>query len=327
VPLETFVAVQRVSRPRLPNMNAWVREGEDGSSEVVGFYDPVRQTPCSGLGLDVDSDACVPSWVEVANTFADSGCTQRVGLVDNPYVCRPPVSTAFLELESASDACKPSASIIRGLWQIAGTRRTQIFDGGLDGSCQRSSTELRTAYVQGPAIQLASLPKLDVIQVGNGSLRMPFYGFDNVPFFPAAASFIEAASGDSCVPRLFADGTWRCVPSSVQRMRDVDVYYQTPDCTGERLYAWRPSDECPDEPREPTAMTVEPFAGNCPVHPITDTLEFDGPPATRSALFSISPFSGCQSLLQPDDQVKILRATKVVNPAERFIPFERTLSD
>ena len=63
-PLQTFVAVQRVRRPALPNMDAWVREGADGSWEVVGFYDPVRKAPCSGLGLEVSSDACVPNWVE-----------------------------------------------------------------------------------------------------------------------------------------------------------------------------------------------------------------------------------------------------------------------
>jgi len=40
VPLATFVTVKRVSRPRHPRMNALVREGEDGSSEIVGFSDP-----------------------------------------------------------------------------------------------------------------------------------------------------------------------------------------------------------------------------------------------------------------------------------------------
>jgi hypothetical protein len=325
VPLETFVAVERVRRPRLPNMDAWVREGADGSSEVVGFYDPARKTPCFGVGLNKSSDVCVPSWVDVQDTFADAGCTQRVGF-DNPLVCQTPTSTAFLEL--GEDACGASRSI-RGLWEIAGTRRTEVFYySTVDQSCQRPSPpDLRTAYVQGPAIDVASLPKLDIIQVGEGSLRRHFYGFDGVPFFSTEGAFVEAASGESCFPRLFADGTWRCVPFSVERLRDVDVYYQSADCTGERLHVWQPIEECPNLRPEPTAITVEPFNGKCAVHPVTDTLEFDGPPSSSSTLFGISPFTGCRPMFDPDDRVKVFRATKVVNPAERFIPFEQTLSE
>jgi hypothetical protein len=327
VPPETFVAVQRVSQPRLPNMNAWVREGADGSSEVVGFYDPVRKTPCFGLGLDEPTNVCVPSAVDVQDTFADASCTQRVGF-DNPFVCRAPTSTAFLELGTLDDGCTATKSIL-GLWQIAGTRRTPVYYySTIDQSCERQSPpELRTAYLQGPSIDPASLPKLDVIHVGKGPLRMPFYGFDGVPFLPATDSFVEAASGDACYARLFGDGTWRCVPSTFTRLRDIEVYYQSADCTGERLYTWGPPEECRDVFPEPTGMTVEPFKGQCAVHAITDTLEFEGPPSTRSTLFSINPVNGCRALFDPTDRVKILKATKVVDPAERFIAFERELSE
>jgi hypothetical protein len=323
-PLGTFVAVQRVRRPALPNMDAWVREGADGSWEVVGFYDPVRKAPCSGLGPEVSSDACVPNWVEPSYTFADSACTQRVGL-DSSVLCGASGATALLELESRGDDCTTTTSI-KGLWQVASGRASQLFDyDPFDLSCTRSSLGPVTTYLQGAPIDVASLPRLDVIQVGTGSLELPFYGFDNVPFLPVhgALPFIEVASGDSCVPYPFADGTWRCVPSTFPRVADYDQYYQSADCTGERVYPWR--NVCPNAQREPIGMIVQRFG--CGPVPVTETLEFDGTSSSKGPVFHATPSVACQELGFSADGLKLFRATKVVNPAERFIPFERKLTD
>ena len=326
VPLDTFVAVQRVNRPALPKMDAWVREGTDGSSEVVGFYDPVRKAPCSGLGPDISSDACVPSWVEPSYTFADSACTRRVA-IDSQVLCGASAATAILELQSTDDNCGTTTTI-KGLWNVTSGRSAQLFDQDpFDLSCTRSSLGTVTTYVQGPPIDVASLPKLDVIQVGTGSLKLPFYGFDNVPFFPTVrygASFIEVASGDSCAPYPFADGTWRCIPSTFPRVADYEMYYQSADCTGERVYPWTPS-TCPNARRQPVGMVVQLFG--CGPVPVTETLEFDGTSSSNAPVFHPTPSANCMDAGFSGSSLKLFRATKVINPADRFIPFERKLAD
>jgi hypothetical protein len=326
VPLDTFVAVQRVRRAALPNMDAWVREGADGSWEVIGFYDPVRKAPCSGLGPEVSSDACVPTWVEPSYTFADSACSRRVA-IDNPVLCGASGATALLELDSTGDECSTTTTI-KGLWQVTSGRGAQLFDyDPFNLSCTRSSLGTVTTYVQGAPIDIASLPKLQVIQVGTGSLEVSFYGFGNVPFVPVggAASFTEVASGDACAPRPFADGTWRCVPTTFPRVADYDLFYQSSDCTGERLYPWKAS-VCPNAPRQPLGMIVQRFG--CGPVPVSETLEFDGTSSSTSPVFHPTPSVACQDAgFSFAGGLKLFRATKVVNPAERFIPFERKLAD
>lgn len=46
VPPETFVAMHEVNRARHPDMDAVVREGDDGSWQVLGFFDKQRGAPC-----------------------------------------------------------------------------------------------------------------------------------------------------------------------------------------------------------------------------------------------------------------------------------------
>jgi hypothetical protein len=227
-----------VNRPALSNLDAWVREGADGSWEVIGFYDGVRKGPCSGLGPDVSSDACVPDWVEVKDTFSDSRCSFRVAL-GPPVVCGVPKPAAVLEFGFDDDPCT-DARTIQGLWQLGAARTSQFYDYSPgDKSCNRSSLGRVTTYPQEAAIDVTSLPRLEVIQVGTGALRAPFYGVDNVPYLPVSSGvpFTEAASGDSCRPYPFADGTWRCVPSTFPRVADYDLVYQSADCPGLRAAA------------------------------------------------------------------------------------------
>ena len=150
VPLSTFVAVQRVSRPALPNMDAWVREGADGSSEVIGFHNPILKTSCSALGPDVSSRACVPDWVEPSYSFADSTCTRRVA-VDPSVMCASSEIRAVLELESMDDSCS-TRTTIKGLWQVESARGAQLFAyDPIDLTCKPSSRGTAMTYVRGGA--------------------------------------------------------------------------------------------------------------------------------------------------------------------------------
>lgn len=320
VPPETFVAVERVSRSHLPNMNAWVREGADGSWEVTAFHDPVRNAACSGLGLASSTDACIPSWIDPLDQYADSSCTRHVAYDAKDTCGGASEPAALLEPYATGDDCSVVVTF-DGLWAIAAERPTELFAVGVDG-CGPSSVGNAKTYMQGAPIDLASLPRLETIQVGTGSLRLPYYGFDGVPFFPVpGAPFLEAASGDTCHPYAFADGVARCVPSRFRLVADFDQYYQSADCSGDLVYPWFDSCNHP----APVGIIIRPFG--C-AKTVTETLEFDGTVTAGSGLFHPTPSSSCQdSGFVAREGSKWFRATKPVNPADRFIPFERLLGD
>lgn len=322
VPAETFVAVQRVSQSRVPQMNAWVREGADGSWEVTAFHDPIRNAACSGLGLASSSDACVPNWIEPTFMFADSSCTRRVAYDDRDKCGGVSAPVALLEKGDTGDACGASTTI-NGLWEIAADHPAQFFASG-PGGCESSSVGSAKTYVQGAPIDVASLPRLEIIQVGTGSLRLPYYGFDKVPFFPVRdAPFLEAASGDSCQPYAFADGISRCVSSRYRLVADYDLYYKSADCSGDLVHPW--FNVCPGMQRDPVGIIIRPFG--C-AQAVTETLEFEGTVPTEGGLFHPTPWASCQdSGFVAKEGSKWFRATKAVNPPDRFIPFELTVGD
>lgn len=328
VPADTFVAMKRVSRPRHPRMNAWVREGEDGSSEIIGFSDPARDAPCFAVGLVISPPhLCVPAWAEAGGAFSDAACTQRVGFDPAPR-CSARTATVLLERTAIADSC-PAAQSIK-LWQSAGVHSTQVFDDTSNGGCQLRSPERVEFPVQGEPIDLASLPRLDVILVGDGPLKLAFYGFDGTPFLPATTGraestiapgpFLDVARGEPCVPRLFADGAWRCVPSSFQAVMDFNLYYESMDCTGARAHI--PSGYCEDAKRLPRGVVVETLKSvQCQV-PIVDTLELEG--QSTSTWASMHPLNTlpCESRVLPEG-MKLLKVKGSLNPAELFVPMER----
>jgi hypothetical protein len=320
VPPETFVAVQRVSRSRLPNMDAWVREGADGSWEVTAFHDPIRNAACSGLGLVSSTDACIPNWIEPTDQYADSSCTRHVAYDDRDTCGGATEPVALLTPAATGDDCSTIVTF-NGLWEIATEGSTELFGLGVDG-CEPSSVGDAKTYVQGAPIDVASLPRLEIIQVGTGSLRLPYYGFDGVPFFPVpGAPFLEAASGDTCHPYAFADGITRCVSSRFPLVADYDHYYQSADCSGDLVYPWFDSCNRP----APVGIVIRPFG--C-AKTVTETLEFDGTVAAGAGLFHPTPSSSCQdSGFVAREGSKWFRASKPVNPADRFIPFELLLGD
>jgi hypothetical protein len=336
VPLEMFVAVKRVSRPRHPHMNALVREGEDGSSEIVGFSDPAHEAPCFGLGLDASPQACVPGWGLTGGNFSDAACTQGVAFDLAPH-CSAYKSTALLEVERNAASC-PFMLSVKGLWQSAGVRSTPVFTNvtNANGVCEALSTEPAVVQTQGASIDLASLPQLDVIEVGNGPLRLAFYGFDGVPFLPAPGHFenpsdgrfIDVARGETCLPYLFPEGKWFCVPSSFDFVMDFDLLYESEDCTGARAYS--APGRCIGTDTTPAlrGIVVQTLMQEeCANYRVMDTFELEGrssaTPLYRQGLGS----STCQRSNASDDNSNLLSPTKALNPAEVFVPMERKLSD
>jgi hypothetical protein len=327
VPPETFVAVTRVSRPRHPDMNALVREGEDGSSEIVGFSDPASAVPCFGIGLDVSPQVCVPGWIQTWDEFGDAACTQRAGVDDAPR-CMARTNTVLVDLKGTGDSCTRTRSI-SGLWQSAGLRQTPIFSN-TDGVCESQSSELFAAHVQGAPIDLASLPQLEVIEVGGGPLRVAFYGFGGVPFFPAplenplsAGAIFEAATGEPCWPEWFEDKTLRCVPSSFQVTANSNVFYESEGCTGARVSIAPTRCVAGPEPRGLILLDLNQWS--VPEgFPVSETLEF-GEKFSSTSVFRASDLSSTCQIANVDSS-SLLRMN-AVNPAELFVPMERKLKD
>lgn len=338
VPLSTFVAVKRVSRPRHPRMNALVREGEDGSSEIIGFSDPSTGAPCSGLGLDISPQVCVPDWLAPGDYFSDMACTQpvRVGVGDdeNPG-CSLRKPTVILEVASNAFVC-PWTMSIGGLWKSAGVRATPVFAASTDGTDAECSTGVFTptvAYDLGSPIDLATIPQLDVIEVGSGPLTMAFYGFGGVPFFPAprkydapaVGRFTDVARRQPCEPFPFGDGKWRCVPPSFAESNAPSLFYESSDCTGTLAYR-EGVPMCSGTTRELTGIVlVTSGREGCTRQPIGATLELGGP-VTQGSPISQSRSSLCLSTTA-SPSMNLVEVTRQLNPDEVFVPMEHGLKN
>jgi hypothetical protein len=237
-------------------------------------------------------------------------------------------NTVLVNLKGTGDSCKPTRSI-SGLWQSAGVRPTAIFWNG-NGACESRSSELFAAHVQGAPIELSSLPQLELIEVGDGPLRLTFYGFGGVPFYPASEEnlstgpFIEAASGEHCWPQWFEDKTWRCVPSSFYIVANSDVYYESEGCTGARAYFAPTEATCLGAP-EPRGLVLLDLQNWSPREgfPIIETLEF-GAAFSQTSVFRGSDLSSACQNENVFGGPSLVRMN-ALDPTEIFVPIERKL--
>jgi len=339
VPLATFVAVKRVSRPRHPRMNALVREGEDGSSEIIGFSDPGTGARCFGAGLDISPQACVPDLPDAAWTggfFGDVACTETVGVgLGGILGCGLHPATVILEVDTNAFVC-PFTMSIGGLWKAAGVRAAPLFTYGADAVCTHYQSDGVVFYDQGAPIDLASIPHLDVIEVGKGPLTLAFHGFGGVPFLPAPRKFNDGPTGrftdvarrEACDPFVFPDGKWRCVPSSFDSVTENAFFYESSDCTGTRDYNVHA--RCGDNTRKPPGVIVAgaPQDG-CTTYPVAEALELGdhvtaGPISQNPHLSSTQPACSSRPV---SASMNLLRVTRELNPDEVFVPMDRGLKD
>jgi hypothetical protein len=237
VPPETFVGHRRVHRAHEGDLDAYVREGDDGSWQVLAFYDPERESACNDYSPRVvPPSRCIPEHVPWLELFGDALCTTRVyEAADDECVLDTPV--AIMETRNTPDGCGGIDEY--DLYEIAETRETPLYRAGANSSCEprTSSGETVRGWVGGASIDPATLPALETIEVGNGAVRGAFLGISGVPFFPVSLGngpFLEASSGESCRPEEFADGALRCVPGSFSRLGSI-IYYADPTCTSTPL--------------------------------------------------------------------------------------------
>jgi hypothetical protein len=334
VPLDTFVTVKRVSRPRAPHMDALVREGDDGSYEVVGFVDPVRKQPCFALGMDVSPALCVPGWQGTDDTFDGPDCTKPVAFDESGTRCPTRPNATLLKVDWLDGVCRDRS--IAAVWEIASSVRTAIYVKE-NGVCALNggSADPIDVLVAGAPIALASLPKLEMIDVGDGPLKVRFYGFDGVPFLPAPRSFayrgttgpfLDAATGEWCEPSPFVDDQWRCVPSSFERVVDFHVQFASGDCTGARVLEPKPTPTCSEQAPEPRGMVVETLVKQVDgYNRIAAALGVTGTVSPASVSMMGSSATSCAAFL--GNGRSYYELNKALNPADVFVPLERKRDD
>jgi hypothetical protein len=141
--------------------------------------------------------------------------------------------------------------------------------------------------------------------------------------------FIDVARGEPCDPHLFADGMWRCVPASFQRVMDFDFFYESEDCTGPRAYIPTPNGSaayCKYADRKPRGVFVQSLQpAVCRDYLVTDTLELDGESsATYVSHHGLS--ETCRS--QPFSAAfQLLKVSRQLNPNDLFVTMERKIKD
>jgi hypothetical protein len=327
-------------------MNALVREGDDGSWQVIGLSDRTTGTACSGLGLDVSPPACVPDWATIGG-FSDASCTQRLG-ADRNSECSPTRASALLQLAKDASRCPPTTAIT-GVWQSAGERLTQVFfTSNADGVCEAVTRDPALLHDQGAPIDPTSLPKLEIMEVGNGPVTVAFYGFAGVPFLPAPlrfdrletlsssplVRFTDVARSERCVPSRFSDGRWRCVPSSFDVIPNAKLYYASADCLGARVYDVRKGIPvstvgavCPDPARSPRGLIVRTGHNEqCDMGAVMTTLALDGP-STTGPLFLSDPTGSLCGPVTVSPAQDLVTASRTLDPDEVFVTIERKLHD
>jgi hypothetical protein len=250
VPAETFVGMQRSQRARAPGLDAHVREGDDGSWQVMGYFDPVREAACFDTFIGFEPlSKCVPAHAS-SSWFADSTCQTRIASVQQSS-CYVEQRTAIIEAQVDVDSCPTTRSF--ELYEIEAVRETLRYEVDDSGACVASTLLAEESYIQGEAIDASTLPTLETLVVGTGAIRALFSGFGGVPYVPIGYGHtgLLDESGEACLPFHFPDGSLRCVPTSFSHATPAALVYEDASCDGPPLVAWIPKPTCPADPPLP----------------------------------------------------------------------------
>ena len=148
--------MQRHARPRAPGLDAYVREGEDGSWQILGYFDPSRNAPCfESLTASAWSTTCVPAFASAVGNFADSSCQTRVA--DAQYrSCGVEQPTTIIDGTEDTSVC-PAAFDFQ-LYEIEDVRETTPHRLDDSGVCVESPGASGEHYVQGAELTPSALP-------------------------------------------------------------------------------------------------------------------------------------------------------------------------
>jgi hypothetical protein len=331
---EAFVGLERVRRPFLPELEAYVRAGEDGSWETLMFFNPEREAPCWSIyGQGITDLKCLPTWEEL-NHFTDASCQVKAAERELTF-CPLDATDALVVLTPVPDACPQGYSY--EFYEISELREAQLYRDVGGGVCEPDSIldEPVQAYIQGAPIDPATFPLLELLEVGTSRVQGVFFGYEGTPLVPfrRGAFFVDSSSGEKCSPYDFADGTTRCVPvrsseqpaASTEMVSSEGIFYESASCTGKRFVPNRP-DSCMTNPPPPTRLGVGAESQCSPVL-IAEVVALSAP-SNPSALYRVNAdTNACESVNPADLGGSFLELGAALDPAEEFAEMQRVLRD
>jgi hypothetical protein len=234
--------MQRVSRPYADGLDEWVREGDDGSWEVVAFYDQARSVPCASFPPGYEpAMRCLPSFNDATSSFADEACETPAAEIGE---CEETTPAALGLAERSGDAC--SSTTTYRFFEIADEGEMPTFAKDLDGSCVAYDTTPVRTRTAGAPIPAESFPALEIVEAGTARIHGKFYASEGKPMLPVQhfpGPWLDSTTGQACTPERFADGSIRCVTYAglspdATTAQSIDVFYTSDSCSGERLVPW-----------------------------------------------------------------------------------------
>jgi hypothetical protein len=310
VPSETFVGMQRRRRARAPGLDARLREGDDGSWQIMGYFDAASEAACSDLFLVLDpSSKCVPTYAS-ALWFADSTCQTRIASVQQTS-CNVEPPTALIDARVDVGSCPTTMSF--ELYEIDTIRETSRHEVDNAGACVASKLPPDESYIQGAPIDASTLPTLERLVVGTGVVRALFSGFGGVPYVPLGYGHtgLLDESGEACLPIRFPDGTLRCLPTSFAGATSAALVYEDASCDGPPLAPWVVKPTCPADPPLPPGVFFFDRAA-CELA-VTELMAVVGQ-STASTLYAKDAASGaCKAITPSSPPSTYLRLGEVLD--------------
>lgn len=312
VPAETFVGMQRHARPRAPGLDAYVREGEDGSWQILGYIDPSRGAPCfDSLTTGDWSTSCVPAFASATGNFTESSCQTRVA--DAQYrSCEVERPTTIIDETEDTSVCP--AAVSSRLYEIDDLRETTPHRLDDAGVCVESPGASGEFYVQGAELAPSALPTLETHLVGTGALRALFTGFGGAPYLRwNKGLFLQDEAGNACLPYRFLDGSLRCVPTAFPDRTSDRFLYEDASCTGNPVVAWSRAQSCGKEVLLPKAFTIPDQTTNCPAE------------ATLSEVLTVVGESEQSTFYAKDAATGVCQVAKSISPPPTYLRLGQSL--
>ncbi len=281
---DTFVAATRVDEPQGPRMALQVLEGDDGSRETRGVRDALVGAVCTPQWMGQNDLRCLPSSnVTGGLAFADSSCGSPILIrTDNASCPLPPYGLDH----SAGDGCN---DLVRAVGVGAATTPGQLFQGTPQTCAPLGIVPSNWAfYVEGPSSPAATFPAIYRQQMGNGRLRTPLdLSGEGLSILPPGA-FRDSQRDLPCDVQTFSDGTARCVPVNVAKVK----FYKNGACTDPVITLSDP--ECGMPAPTEIILTAAPTSGTC-TSSVIEHVHAIGPAFTGGTVYRKSG-TNCSSM-------------------------------
>jgi hypothetical protein len=324
VPAAAFVGMQRHARPLAPGLDAYVREGEDGSWQTVGYFDPSRNAPCfDSMTTSGGSTACIPDFASATGSFAESSCQTRIADAQ-ARSCRVEQPTIMLDGAEDTSVC-PAVFDFR-LYEIDDVREATPHRVDDSGACVEQPGGPGEFYAQGAELAASALPTLETHLVGTGALRALFTGFGGAPYLRSSQGlFLQDEAGNPCLPFRFPDRSLRCVPTAFPDRSADNFLYEDASCSGNPVFAWSRVLSCGKELPLPSAIAIRDETTDCLAElALSEVLAVVGE-SEQSTFYAKNAATGAcqvaQSISPPPTYLRLERSLK----SSEFPELERSI--